>query len=60
MHFDSRMRVAQFIMAKTIHDIITPDVKIPADDIADLNRSGHGFSEREQKVRVTKVFRLKD
>lgn len=60
MHFDSRMRVAQFIMAKTIHDIITPDAKIPADDIADLNRSGYGFSEREQKVRETKVFRLKD
>lgn len=60
MHFDSRVRVAQFLLAKTIHDVLTPVGKIPADDIADMNRSGHGFSEREQKVRSTKIYKLED
>lgn len=47
MHFDSRMRVAQFLIAKTIHDVFTPEGTIPAEDIADMNRSGHGFSDNE-------------
>lgn len=58
MHFDSRVRVAQFLLAKTIHDVLTPEGRIPTDDIADMNRSGHGFSDREQKVRSTKIYKI--
>lgn len=60
MHFDSRMRVAQFLLAKTIHDVLTPDARIPAEDIADMNRSGHGFSVHEQQVSNTKIYKIKD
>ena len=60
MHFDSRMRVAQFLLAKTIHDVLTPEAKIPTEDIADLNRSGHGFSANEQQVSKTKIYKIKD
>ena len=60
MHFDSRMRVALFLMAKTIHDVLTPDAKIPAEDIADMNRSGHGFSNNEQKIGDVKIYKIKD
>lgn len=61
MHFDTRMRLAQFIMAKTIHDALTPDGRIPQADIDDMNRpSGRGFSKNEQKVDGTKIYRLED
>lgn len=60
MHFDSRMRVALFLMSKSIHDVLTPNAKIPAEDIADMNRSGHGFSENEQQVGTVKIYTMKD
>ncbi|MBQ0023757.1 MAG: hypothetical protein KBT29_11030 [Prevotellaceae bacterium] len=60
MHFDSRMRVAQFLMSKAIHDVLAPHETLSPEDIADLNRSGHGFSSREQKVDKTKIFKLEE
>lgn len=60
MHFDSRMRLALFLMAKTIHDVITPNGEIPKADADDMNRTGHGFSANEQKVRTTEIYKIKD
>lgn len=58
MHFDTRMRLAQFIMAKAIHDVFTPDGRIPQADIDDMNRlGGRGFSKNEQKVEETKIYK---
>ena len=56
MEFDSRMRVAQFIMAKTIHDVIEPEHRLKPEEIADMNRTSrfHGFADQEvDKIKGT-------
>lgn len=47
MAFDARMRVVQFAMANTIHNVLTPDAVLADDEVKDLNRIGYSFSEHE-------------
>lgn len=49
MEFDVRMRVAQFIMAKTIHDVLEPDHRLLQSEIDDMNRTSrfYGFADQE-------------
>jgi len=53
MEFDSNMRPALFFMAKAIKETLEPDRPLPADDVQDMNRIGHGFmpgKERDEAV----------
>lgn len=50
MEFDTRMRVAQFIMAKAIHDAIEPEHRLLPEEIKDMNRTSRFFSFADQKL----------
>ena len=49
MEFNVRMRVAQFIMAKTIHDVLEPEHRLEDKEIKDMNRTSrfHGYADQK-------------
>ena len=56
MEFDVRMRVAQFIMSNTIHDVLEPEHRLLSTEMADMNRTSRfrGFVDQEiDKVKGT-------
>lgn len=50
MHFDSRSRLAFFLMAKVLKDVLSPDSRLLPEDLEDLERKGQGFGPREQQI----------
>jgi len=50
MEFDVRMRVAQFIMSKTIHDAIEPGHHLLPEEIVDMNRGNRSFGFADQEM----------
>lgn len=50
MNFDSRFRLALFLMAKSLKDVLAPDARLLPEDLDDLGRKGQGFSPREQQI----------
>lgn len=50
MEFDTRMRVAQFIMAKAIHDAIEPEHRLLPEEVKDMNRTSGFFGFADQKL----------
>lgn len=58
MQFDVRKRVAEFLMAKTIHEILEPEHRLLPDEIKDMNRSSRfkGFADQEVESLKKRLF----
>jgi len=58
MEFDTRMRVAQFILSKTIHDVLEPEHRLLPKEIEDMNRTSrfYGFADQEIEKVKDKLF----
>lgn len=54
LQFDVRIRVAEFIMAKTIHDILEPEHRLLPEEIKDMNRTNRFKGYADQKVDTVK------
>lgn len=58
IQFDVRKRVAEFIMAKTIHDVLEPEHRLLPDEIKDMNRPSRfkGFADQEVESVKKRLF----
>lgn len=58
MEFNVRVRVAQFIMAKTIHDVLEPELRLKHEEIDDMNRTSRFYGYVDQEIDKVKKHLL--
>lgn len=60
MEFDSNMRIAEFLMAKSIKDTIESTHPLPKDDVEDMNRIGYGYMQGREYKQLFNYKELKN